>query len=94
MESGQTTRKDSKVVFTSGNDSFTVRDLIDSASFRGELEVGRRRSQNVTITRTEARQVLYRNAPRTRLDSCTETARVTRHDEVWRQLARKHDPSR
>jgi hypothetical protein len=38
MESGQTTRNDSKVVFTSGNDSFTVRDLIDSASFRGELE--------------------------------------------------------
>jgi hypothetical protein len=38
MESGQTRRNDSKVVFTSGNDSFTVRDLIDSAIFRGELE--------------------------------------------------------
>jgi hypothetical protein len=38
MESSQTTRNDSKVVFVSGNDSFTVRDLIDSAAFRGELE--------------------------------------------------------
>src|SRR5216684_1552194 len=38
MESSQTTRNDSKIVFVSGDDSFTVRDLIDSAAFRGELE--------------------------------------------------------
>jgi hypothetical protein len=38
MESSPTALNDSKVVFASGNDSFTVRDLIDSASFRGELE--------------------------------------------------------
>jgi hypothetical protein len=38
MERGLTTRSDSKVVFTSGDDSFTVRDLIDFAAFRGELE--------------------------------------------------------
>jgi hypothetical protein len=38
MESGQITRSDSKVVFTSGDESFTVRDLIDAAAFRGEIE--------------------------------------------------------
>jgi hypothetical protein len=38
MESGQIAGSDNKVVFTSGDESFTVRDLIDSAAFRGELE--------------------------------------------------------
>ena len=38
MESGQITRRDSKVIFVSGEQSFTVRDLIDAALFRGELE--------------------------------------------------------
>ena len=37
MEQGQTTRSDSKVVFTSGGKSFTIRDLIDASAFRGEL---------------------------------------------------------
>jgi hypothetical protein len=38
MEGGQKAGSENKVVFTSGDDSFTVRDLIDSARFRGELE--------------------------------------------------------
>ena len=38
MESAQTTRNDGNVVFTSGGESFTVRDLIDAAAFWGELE--------------------------------------------------------
>ena len=38
MQNGQTRRSDSNVVFTSGDKSFTVRDLIDAAAFRGELE--------------------------------------------------------
>jgi hypothetical protein len=37
MESGQIRRSDSEIVFTSGEESFTVRDLIDAAAFRGEL---------------------------------------------------------
>jgi hypothetical protein len=38
MESGQIRPSDSEVVFRSGGETFTVRDLIDSAAFRGELE--------------------------------------------------------
>jgi hypothetical protein len=38
MESEEKRRSDSEVVFTSEGESFTVRDLIDSAVFRGELE--------------------------------------------------------
>jgi hypothetical protein len=38
MQNGQIRRSDSNVVFTSGDKSFTVRDLIDAAAFRGELE--------------------------------------------------------
>ncbi len=34
----QTALSESKVIFASGNDSFTVRDLIDAAIFRGEIE--------------------------------------------------------
>lgn len=38
METTQSVLNDSRVVFASGTDSFTVRDLIDFASFRGKLE--------------------------------------------------------
>jgi hypothetical protein len=38
MEGSQKEGTESKVVFTSGNESFTVRELIDAASVRGELE--------------------------------------------------------
>jgi hypothetical protein len=38
METTQSVLNDSRVVFTSETDSFNVRDLIDFASFRGELE--------------------------------------------------------
>jgi hypothetical protein len=37
MDNGQIARRDDKVVFTSGDESFTVRDLIDWAAFQGEL---------------------------------------------------------
>jgi len=37
MDNGQIARGDDKVVFTSGDESFTVRDLIDWAAFQGEL---------------------------------------------------------
>ncbi len=38
MQDGQTSRNYSNVVFTSGDKSFAIRDLIDAAAFRGELE--------------------------------------------------------
>ncbi len=38
MEGRQKEEIEDSVVFTSGNESFTVRELIDFASFRGELE--------------------------------------------------------
>ncbi|MEP6708707.1 MAG: hypothetical protein ABJB32_01080 [Verrucomicrobiota bacterium] len=38
MPDSRTALHDRKVVFVSGNESFTMRDLIDWASFRGELE--------------------------------------------------------
>ncbi len=38
MEGSQKEGIESKVVFTSGNESFTVRELIDAACVRGELE--------------------------------------------------------
>lgn len=38
MQEGQIVRSDEKVIFTGGDDSFTVRDLIDWAVLRGELE--------------------------------------------------------
>jgi hypothetical protein len=38
MKNGQIAQSDDKVVFTSGDESFTVRDLIDWAAFQGELE--------------------------------------------------------
>jgi hypothetical protein len=38
MEGSQKAGTESKVVFTSGNESFAVRELIDAASVRGELE--------------------------------------------------------
>ena len=39
MSSLQTVSNDTRVVFVSGNESFTVRDLIDSAIFRDELKL-------------------------------------------------------
>ena len=38
MQVAQTARGNDKVVFTSGDESFTVRDLIDWAALQGELE--------------------------------------------------------
>ena len=38
MQVAQTARGNDRVVFTSGDESFTVRDLIDWAAFQGELE--------------------------------------------------------
>lgn len=38
MENGQKVGSAGKVIFTSGNESFTVRDLIDAANFRGEID--------------------------------------------------------
>jgi hypothetical protein len=38
MENGQKVGSAGKVVFMTGNESFTVRDLIDAANFRGEID--------------------------------------------------------
>src|SRR5712691_4854491 len=38
MPNDQTALSESKVVFASGDESFTVRDLVDAATFRGEIQ--------------------------------------------------------
>lgn len=38
MESAQTVLDERRVIFTAGNESFTIRDVVDSANFRGEIE--------------------------------------------------------
>ncbi len=38
MDSGQTALDESRVIFTSGNEEFTIRDVVDSANFRGEID--------------------------------------------------------
>ena len=80
MQSTSPASKDRTVVFSCGNDSYTVRDLIDAAFFRGELSAIWAKMARLLAAYTQAAE-LGREIDATALDEASEEFRYE-HDLI------------